>query len=121
MASVHSALTSVVCKNGNNSSPAKFPSTTFLPGFDAVGRVSCPYRKEICPPSMSSGLRATLTFDPQTTNEDKAKQRKHTVDPSSPDFQELPSFEQCFPRSTKEHRCISLCSSFIPHRDNGNT
>ncbi|KAF4372231.1 hypothetical protein G4B88_009301 [Cannabis sativa] len=96
MASVHSALTSVVFKNGNHSSPKKFPSSSFLPGFDIMGRVSCPHKREM------SGPRATLTFDPPTTNEGKDKQRKHTVDPASPDFLPLPSFEQCFPKSTKE-------------------
>lgn len=100
MASVHSTLTSVVFKNGNHSSLAKFPNTAFLPRFDVAGRVSSPYKTL----PMSSGPRATLTFDPPTTNTENIKQRKHTVDPASPDFLPLPSFEQCFPRSTKEQR-----------------
>ncbi|XP_034217990.1 phosphomethylpyrimidine synthase, chloroplastic isoform X3 [Prunus dulcis] len=107
MALVHSALTSVVCKNGNHSSAAKFPSTTFLPGFDAVGRISSPYKKEICLNALSSDPRATLTFDPPATNSEKAKPPRHTVDPASPDFLPLPSFEQCFPKSTKEHREVT--------------
>ncbi|XP_004294241.1 PREDICTED: phosphomethylpyrimidine synthase, chloroplastic-like [Fragaria vesca subsp. vesca] len=107
MASVHSALTSVVCKNGNHSSPAKFPSTSFLSGFDAVGRLSSPFKKEICLSSISSGPKATLTFDPPATNSEKAKLPnlpRHTLDPASPDFLPLPSFEECFPKSTKEQR-----------------
>ena len=104
MASVHSTLTSVVFKNGSHSSVAKLPSTTFLPGFDIVGRVSSAQRKDILPTPMSLGPRATLTFDPPTSNTEKVKQNKHTVDPASPDFLPLPSFGECFPRSTKEKR-----------------
>ncbi|XP_050371623.1 phosphomethylpyrimidine synthase, chloroplastic isoform X2 [Argentina anserina] len=107
MASVHSALTSVVCKNGTHSSPAKFPTTPFLSGFDVVGRLSSPFKKEICLSSISSGPKATLTFDPPATNPEKAKLPnlpRHTIDPDSPDFLPLPSFEQCFPKSTKEQR-----------------
>ncbi|KAB2089417.1 hypothetical protein ES319_A03G059600v1 [Gossypium barbadense] len=103
MASVHASFTSVVCKNGNHSAPSWFPCTTFLPGFDVVGRVSNACKKEICP-SMSSGPKATLTFDPPTTNSEKSKQKKHTINPASPDFMPLPSFEECFPKSSKECR-----------------
>lgn len=104
MASVHANVTSVVCKNGNHASQTKFPSTAFLPGFDVVGRAPSAWKKELVPFSMALVPRATLTFDPPSTNADKAKQKKHTVDPASPDFLPLPSFEQCFPKSTKEHR-----------------
>ncbi|XP_061358063.1 phosphomethylpyrimidine synthase, chloroplastic [Gastrolobium bilobum] len=103
MASVNANVTSLLCKNGNHAS--KFPSTTFLPGFDVVGRgVSSAWKKDLVPFSMALVPRATLTFDPPTTNSDKTKQRKHTVDPASPDFVPLPSFEECFPKSTKECR-----------------
>lgn len=108
MASVHTTMTSLVCKNANHSVTSKLPSTSFLPGFDVTGNSASTWKKEICPPSFS-GPRATLTFDPPSTNSEKTKQRKHTVDPASPDFLPLPSFEQCFPRSTKEHRC-AFCS-----------
>ncbi|OMO84271.1 Thiamine biosynthesis protein ThiC [Corchorus capsularis] len=104
MTSVHASFTSVVCKNGNHSAPTRFPSSTFLPGFDVVGRISSSSKKEICQPALSSGPRATLTFDPPTTNSGRSKQKKHTVDPASPDFMPLPSFEQCFPKSSKESR-----------------
>ncbi|KAM7501828.1 hypothetical protein LguiB_000732 [Lonicera macranthoides] len=103
MASVHTTLTSFVCKNAHHSATSKLPSTSFLPGFDVTGNSASTRKKEICPHSFS-GPRATLTFDPPSTNSEKTKQRKHTVDPASPDFLPLPSFEQCFPRSTKEHR-----------------
>ncbi|KAL5548895.1 hypothetical protein UlMin_004126 [Ulmus minor] len=51
---------------------------------------------------MSYGPKATLTFDPPTTNSEKPKQRKHTLDPTSSDFLSLSSFEECFLKSTKE-------------------
>lgn len=108
MASVHTTLTSLLCKNGNHSAPAKFPGTAFLPGFDGVGRVS---KKGLCLTFMSSGPRATLTSDPPKTNSEKTKQRKGTVDPSAPDFEPHPTFEQCFPRSSKEYRCAVGSSS----------
>lgn len=111
MASVHANVTSVVCKNGNHASQSKFPNTTFLPGIDVVGRVSSAWKKEIVPSSMAFVPRATLTFDGPSTNSDKTEQKKHTVDPAAPDFMPLPSFEQCFPKSTKEYRCA--LSSFI--------
>lgn len=109
MASVHANATSVVCKNGNHPSQSKFLSTAFLPGFDVAGRVSSAWKKELVSFSMALGPRATLTFDPPTKNSDKTKQ-KNTVDPSSPDFMPLPSFEQCFPKSTKEYGYALHCS-----------
>ncbi|CAI8596858.1 unnamed protein product [Vicia faba] len=104
MASVHANVTSVVCKNGNHASQSKFLNSSFLPRFDVVGRSSNAWKKEPVPCSIALVPRATLTFDPPATNADKTKQTKHTVDPASPDFLPLPSFEQCFPKSTKESR-----------------
>ncbi|GMP89604.1 hypothetical protein CsSME_00041103 [Camellia sinensis var. sinensis] len=98
MASVQATLTSVVGKNGNHSTPTKLPNTSFLPGFDVAGNVASVQKKELCH-TIFLRPKATLTFDPPATN----KQRKHTVDPSAPDFLPLPSFEQCFPKSTKEY------------------
>ncbi|XP_057849800.2 phosphomethylpyrimidine synthase, chloroplastic [Cryptomeria japonica] len=49
------------------------------------------------------GVRATLTVGP-SIGVGKDKRSRHTVDPSAPDFLPLPSFEQCFPNSTKEFR-----------------
>lgn len=110
MAFVHTTMASFVCKNGNHATLAKFPSTSFLPGFDMAARVSST-KKEVFPSSTSTTTRATLTFDPPTTNSDRSKQRKHTVDPAAPDFQPLPSFEECFPKSSKEYRYISFVES----------
>ncbi|VVB01851.1 unnamed protein product [Arabis nemorensis] len=68
----------------------------------------CTQYLDVCPAATrfkkETSIRATLTFDPPTTNSERAKQRKHTIDPSSPDFQPIPSFEECFPKSTKEHK-----------------
>ncbi|XP_043720842.1 phosphomethylpyrimidine synthase, chloroplastic isoform X3 [Telopea speciosissima] len=102
MASIHISLASVVCKKGNPS--PKLLNTAFIPGFDIAGSVSNAWEKEVCPTSMRSIPRATLTFDPPTTDAEKTKQRKHTINPAAPDFLPLPSFDQCFPKSSKECR-----------------
>ncbi|KAL6585610.1 hypothetical protein OROMI_002254 [Orobanche minor] len=95
MASVNtSALTSF----------SKLPKTAFLHGFDVSGNAASTWKKEKYLPPSFSGPRATLNFDSSSTNKEKTtKQRKHTVDPAAPDFLPLPSFDQCFPRSTKEY------------------
>lgn len=103
MASIQAAsMSSSLCKYGcpsSSSSSKKFHSSYFLPGFGFN-------RKELSTSrSLASGPRATLTFDPPATGSDTSEQRnKHTLDPSSPDFLPLPSFQQCFPKSTKEYR-----------------
>lgn len=105
MASIQATLTSAACKNGNCSASLNFLSSSFLPGFDITGQVTGLRKKDTCSAHLS-GSRATLTFDPPTTNKDKAKLR-HTVDPSAPDFLPLPSFEECFPKSSKEYKLVS--------------
>ncbi|CAA2953632.1 phosphomethylpyrimidine synthase, chloroplastic isoform X2 [Olea europaea subsp. europaea] len=102
MASMQTTLTSVVSSNGNHSGPLKFPNSSFLPGIDVTAHVAGGQRRAIRSTSFL-GPKATLTFDPPTANTEKAKQRKHTVDPNAPDFLPLPSFEECFPRSSKEY------------------
>lgn len=102
MASVHATMTTIVCKNSSHCVASKFPSTSFLPGFDAAGRTLSVPKREMT----TLSPKATLTFDPPTANSEKVKQRKHTADPEAPDFEPLPSFETCFPKSTKEHRYI---------------
>lgn len=102
MASMQTTLTSVVGNNGNHSAPLKFPNSSFLPGIDVTAHVAGVRRRAIRFTSFS-GPKATLTFDPPTSNTEKPKQRKHTVDPNAPDFLPLPSFEECFPRSSKEY------------------
>ncbi|KAI4373421.1 hypothetical protein MLD38_011547 [Melastoma candidum] len=101
MASLHATFASVVCNNTVvHSPPMTFPSTAFLPRLSVAGRSSNPCKKEICYAFQSSGHIATLTF---VTNSKHARRPKHTVDPASPDFVPLPSFEQCFPNSSKEY------------------
>lgn len=100
---MHTAFASVVCNNTSHSSPVKFPSTAFLQVFYAAGRASSACRKEICSSFQNSGPQATLTFNPPTTNPGRIGQIKHTIDPGSPEFLPLPSFEQCFPNSSKEY------------------
>ncbi|XP_030537384.1 phosphomethylpyrimidine synthase, chloroplastic isoform X3 [Rhodamnia argentea] len=103
MASVSASFALVVCNKCSHSA-VKFPTSAFLPGFDALGRSSSACKKEFCPASKSSSPKATLTFDPPTSNSERTKQKKHTLDPAAPDFLPLPSFEQCFPKSSKEYR-----------------
>lgn len=98
MASIHANFTSVMCKNVNNSGLSRISKTAFLPVFDVN------LWKRETNSSCIMAPRATLTFDPQSTNVEKTKQRKNTVDPAAPEFLPLPSFEQCFPQSTKEYR-----------------
>lgn len=105
MASVKTTLTTIVGKNGSHSNPSKFSNTSFLHGFDVRGNVASMQKKETYPTTVLVP-KATLTFDAPATNAEKSRQRKHTVDPSAPDFLPLPSFEQCFPNSSKEYRCL---------------
>lgn len=106
MASLQAALTTVWCKNDNYSAQSMLPRSSFLPRFDMLGNSAGVHSREVHPNALSSGPQATLTFDPPTKNSNKTKEKKHTVDPSAPDFLPLPSFEQCFPKSTKEYRYL---------------
>lgn len=103
MSSIHANLTSVMRKNVNHSGLSKISKTAFLPVFDVVADTAN-LRKKEAHASCVMVPQATLTFDPPSTNVEKTKIRKNTVDPSAPDFLPLPSFEQCFPQSTKEYR-----------------
>ncbi|KAF5744530.1 ThiaminC isoform 4 [Tripterygium wilfordii] len=87
MTTIQAAFTTIVCNNVKQTAPTRLPS-----------------RKEICPAPRSLTPKATLTFDPSTTNPVKTEKRKHTVDPDSPEFLAIPSFEECFPKSTKLYR-----------------
>lgn len=111
MASIHAGWTSVACKKGNLS--PKLPSTAFLHGFEVVGCVSNIWEKKVCPSSKSFVPRATSTVGPKTADLEKTNKRNHTVNPASPDFLPLPSFDECFPKSTKECRHVSSFISFL--------
>lgn len=113
MASVQATLTSATgCKNGKFSAPVKFLNSSFSPGFDVAGQFGGSVSKTgSCG---MQGIGASLIFDPPTTNSDKSKQRKHTVDPSAPDFLPLPSFKECFPRSSKQYTWVfCLCGIWM--------
>ncbi|CAI9756427.1 unnamed protein product [Fraxinus pennsylvanica] len=116
MAVMLTTLTSAVGNNGNNSAPLKFPNSSFLLGIDVTEHIGSARRRDIwytffsCP-------KATLTFDPPTTNTEKPEQRKHTVDPA-PDFLLFPSFEECFPKSSKEYTSSAKLSEVI-HEQSG--
>ncbi|KAL0302937.1 UNVERIFIED_CONTAM: Phosphomethylpyrimidine synthase, chloroplastic [Sesamum radiatum] len=102
MTSMQTSLASVICNNRNHSTSPKPLSSSFLHGIDVIGRVAGSRRKNIIPTAFS-GPKATLTFDPPTNNKERVNQRKHTADPNAPDFLPLPSFEECFPKSSKEY------------------
>ncbi|XP_020701832.2 phosphomethylpyrimidine synthase, chloroplastic [Dendrobium catenatum] len=92
----------VLSKSGHITA-TKLCNTSFFPGFQATRQASKFLEKETCHTFMSCSARATLTFDP-STEPSKLKERRHTLDPAAPDFLPLPSFEECFPKSTKEYR-----------------
>lgn len=80
----------------------KLPKTAVLPGFGGIARpqdVQDRSANFTC-----SRPRAASVTDQSTAEPAKPRQNKHTVDPSAPEFLPLPSFEECFPRSTKESR-----------------
>lgn len=102
---MQTSLASAVCNNRNCTASSKFLNSSFLHGTDVNGLVVGLRRKEVSH-AFFSGPKATLTFDPSTTNQEKVKMRKHTVDPNAPDFLPLPSFEECFPKSSKEYTWV---------------
>lgn len=102
---MHSTLTAVVGKNGTHCFPRRLPNTSLVPGFGVGGRVKHAWNKALSPISVYVAPTATLTLDPPASSE-KTKHGRHTIDPAAPDFLPLPSFEQCFPQSSKEQREI---------------
>ncbi|MCO5582217.1 hypothetical protein L7F22_036109 [Adiantum nelumboides] len=54
----------------------------------------------------NGGLGATAVLTPSLGSEKPNRSRVTTKDPSSPEFLPIPSFEECFPNSTKESREI---------------
>lgn len=95
--------------------PLKLPKTSFLPGLEAVARVSDIQDKEISPKYVTSTPKATLAVEHSVAESPKSKQKKHTIDPSAPDFLPLPSFEECFPRSTKEYRHVQIAVAYVAY------
>jgi len=80
-------------------SALKFPQTALLPGFGGIPRPQDRKASFACLiPKVAS------VTDQSIAEPSKPKQNRHTVDPTAPEFLPLPSFEECFPRSTKESR-----------------
>jgi len=80
----------------------KFPKTALLPGFGGIPRLQDVQDR-------NAGFacfipKAVSVTDQSIAEPSKPKQSRHTVDPTAPEFLPLPSFEECFPRSTKESR-----------------
>lgn len=104
MASLQTSFASLVTKKHNN-----YHLYKFVPGFEL--RTTQATNRDYRVKGLLS-TKATLAVDKRISDADSvsnaAKQRKHTVDPASPDFLPLPSFEECFPRSTKEYTYASF-------------
>ncbi|CAN6316283.1 unnamed protein product [Urochloa humidicola] len=87
----------------------KFPKTALLPGFGGISRQDMQDRNA----SLAYLIPKVASVTNQSAAEPaKPRQNKNTIDPSAPEFLPLPSFEECFPRSTKE-------SSEIVHEESG--
>ncbi|XP_065045433.1 phosphomethylpyrimidine synthase, chloroplastic-like isoform X3 [Musa acuminata AAA Group] len=104
MTSVQLSLASVASARSCHA-PSNLPKSALLPGFEVMGHTSNIWNKDTCY-KFSLMPKATLTFDHSVAESAKHKQKKHTIDPAAPDFLPLPSFEECFPKSTKEVREI---------------
>jgi phosphomethylpyrimidine synthase len=84
-------------------SALKFPKTALLPGFG----VGIPRPQDVQGRNASFAClipKAASVTDQSIAEPSKPKANRHTVDPTAPEFLPLPSFEECFPRSTKESR-----------------
>ncbi|KAJ7551384.1 hypothetical protein O6H91_06G012900 [Diphasiastrum complanatum] len=82
-----------------------FGSCSILPkieptAFAGLNRESMHERRKLG----VGNVRASISVAPADTDLKKSKRTRPTKDPASPDFLPLPSFEQCFPSSTKEVR-----------------
>lgn len=77
-----------------------------------MGHTSNIWNKDTCY-KFSLKPKATLTFDHSVAESANHKQKKHTIDPAAPDFLPLPSFEECFPKSTKEVRHGNFLSDWF--------
>ncbi|KAF3796888.1 Phosphomethylpyrimidine synthase [Nymphaea thermarum] len=105
MASINLALTTSVCKQRNAAQLASYKlPRRFLRGIEEIGNSSRVPKAGLTNDVMNFGPRSSLTLDGPTFSSETKKHGKHTVDPAAPDFLPLPSFEQCFPKSTKEYR-----------------
>jgi hypothetical protein len=79
----------------------KFPKTALLSGFSGVSRPQDVQDRNV---SLMLSVPKAASVTDQSTAEPSKPRQKNTVDPAAPEFLPLPSFEECFPRSTKESR-----------------
>jgi phosphomethylpyrimidine synthase len=111
MATLQTSFTSLVTKKHNNCHLYKF-----TPGFE-LRTTQAADRNYLVKGFVSP--RATLAADKRISVGESVpnlpKQKKHTVNPAAPDFLPLPSFEECFPRSTKEYTYGSFFPTFLLH------
>ena len=85
----------------SSGSNLKFPKTALLPGFGGISRQDMQDRNA----SFACLIPKVASVTDQSIAEpSKPRKNKNTVDPTAPEFLPLPSFEECFPRSTKESR-----------------
>jgi phosphomethylpyrimidine synthase len=79
----------------------KFPKMALLSGFSGVSRPQDVQDRNV---SLRLSVPKVASVTDQSTAEPSKPRQKNTVDPAAPEFLPLPSFEECFPRSTKESR-----------------
>lgn len=99
-------------------SALKFPKTALLPGFGGIPRPQDVHDRKASFACLIP--KAASVTDQSIAEPSKPKQNRHTVDPTAPEFLPLPSFEECFPRSTKESRhdalsCFTLFMAILGH------
>jgi phosphomethylpyrimidine synthase len=87
-------------------SALKFPKTALLSGFGGIPRLQDAQDRNTSVAYLIP--KAASVTDQSIAEPPKTKQNRHTVDPTAPEFLPLPSFEECFPRSTKESRHDAL-------------
>ncbi|KAH9325875.1 hypothetical protein KI387_006053 [Taxus chinensis] len=112
MACISATLTSLVHKDIYASDyisrgdvhSMKLTRTTSFGGIDHVHNISIVGTNDIRK-LRNLGVKATLAVGP-SAGVGKGKRSQHTMNPLAPEFLPLPSFEQCFPNSTKEFREI---------------
>jgi len=108
MAALQPSFSSTMALRSSGSS-LKFPKTALLPGFSGISRQDMQERNS----SLACLIPKVASVTDQSIAEpSKPRKNKNTVDPTAPEFLPLPSFEECFPRSTKE-------SSEIVHEESG--
>jgi len=108
MAALQPSFSSTMALRSSGSS-LKFPKTALLPGFSGISRQDTQERNS----SLACLIPKVASVTDQSIAEpSKPRKNKNTVDPTAPEFLPLPSFEECFPRSTKE-------SSEIVHEESG--